>query len=82
MVAVGAALVLFMGFFFHAVRGRMVAQAGGAWSRAAVVIDLAIASALTIADRPDWSLLFYYVVALAASVFRARGTSWPCRSRP
>jgi two-component system, NarL family, sensor histidine kinase DesK len=28
-------------------------------------VDIAIATALTIADRPDWSLLFYYVVALA-----------------
>jgi two-component system sensor histidine kinase DesK len=64
VIAVGAALVVFMGFFFHAVRGRMVAKPTPLIARA-VVVDAVIASALTIADRSDWSLLFYYVVALA-----------------
>ena len=32
----------------------------------AYVIDLAIAGALTVADRPDWNLLFFYVVAMGA----------------
>ena len=32
----------------------------------AYVIDLAIAGTLTVADRPDWNLLFFYVVAMGA----------------
>jgi len=64
VIAVGVALVVFMGFFFHAVRGRMVIKPAPLVARA-VAIDAVIASALTIADRSDWSLLFYYVVALA-----------------
>ena len=32
----------------------------------AYVIDLAIAAALTLVDRPDWNLLFFYVVAMGA----------------
>jgi two-component system sensor histidine kinase DesK len=64
VIAVCAALVVFMGFFFNAVRGRLVAKPAALVARA-VVVDAAIAAALTIADRSDWSLLFYYVVALA-----------------
>jgi two-component system sensor histidine kinase DesK len=63
VAAVLVALVVFMGFFFRAIRGRMVPQPLEVVVRA-VVIDAAIATALTIADRPDWSLLFYYVIAL------------------
>jgi two-component system, NarL family, sensor histidine kinase DesK len=64
VAVVAVALVAFMALFFNAIRGREVAKplAVVAW---AVVLDLAIAAALTIADRSDWSLLFYYVVALA-----------------
>jgi two-component system sensor histidine kinase DesK len=61
-----AALVVFLGFFFYAIRGRMVPKPPALVARA-FVVDLAIAAALTIADRPDWSLLFYYVVALAGT---------------
>ena len=32
----------------------------------AYVIDLVIAGTLTVADRPDWNLLFFYVVAMGA----------------
>jgi two-component system sensor histidine kinase DesK len=57
------ALVAFLAIFFVAIRGRMVPKAPAMVARA-FVADLAIATALTIADRPDWSLLFYYVVAI------------------
>ena len=59
-----AAVVVFLGFFFHAVRGRQLEPKPPAVIARAFLVDLAIASALTIADRPDWSLLFYYVVAI------------------
>jgi two-component system sensor histidine kinase DesK len=68
VVALVAALVVFLGVFFHAIRGR-------GWPKPlpvvvrAFVVDMAIAIALTIADRPDWSLLFYYVVALGGIRF-------------
>ena len=65
MILVCAALAVFMGLFFHAVRGRMVPQPAPVIARA-VVLDAMIAAALTVADRSDWSLLFYYVVALGA----------------
>jgi two-component system, NarL family, sensor histidine kinase DesK len=52
-----------MGFFFHAVRGRMHPKPPGVIARA-YAVDLAIASALTIANRSDWILLFYYAVAM------------------
>ena len=64
IVAVGTALVVFMGFFLHAIRGRLHPKPPAVVARA-YLADLAIASALTIADRPDWNLLFYYVVAMA-----------------
>jgi two-component system, NarL family, sensor histidine kinase DesK len=64
VAAVGAALVVFMALFFNAVRGRMVSRPAPVVARA-VVIDAAIATALTVGDRSDWSLLFYYVIALA-----------------
>jgi two-component system, NarL family, sensor histidine kinase DesK len=63
VVVVTAALLVCLGFFFHAVRGRMVPKPTSVVA-IAVLLDLAIASALTIADRTDWNLLFYYVVAL------------------
>jgi two-component system, NarL family, sensor histidine kinase DesK len=63
LVAVAAALVVFFTLFFHAVRGRMAPKPVGVVARA-YLVDLGIAAALTIADRPDWSLLFYYVVAM------------------
>jgi two-component system sensor histidine kinase DesK len=65
LVAVGAALVVFFAFFFQAVRGRMHPKPPAVVARA-YVIDLAIAGALTVADRPDWNLLFFYVVAMGA----------------
>jgi two-component system, NarL family, sensor histidine kinase DesK len=58
-----AAIVAFLGFFFHAIRGRMTPRPTRVIARA-YAVDLTIAAALTIADRPDWSLLFYYVIAL------------------
>ena len=70
-----------MGFFFHAVRGRMVAKPAAGGRARGRGRRRASPARSPIADRPDWSLLFYYVVALAASAFRARGTSWPCRPR-
>jgi two-component system sensor histidine kinase DesK len=60
-----AAVVVFMGFFFHGVRGRMNFKPPAVVARA-YLVDLAIAAVLTIADRPEWNLLFYYVVALGA----------------
>jgi two-component system sensor histidine kinase DesK len=63
IVGVLAALLVFMGFFFHAIRGRMSPKPPAVIARA-LVVDLAIAATLTVADRPDWNLLFYYVVAL------------------
>jgi two-component system sensor histidine kinase DesK len=63
VLAVVAALVVFLGVFFRAIRGRMVPRPPAMIARA-YVVTLAIATALTIADRPDWDLLFYYVAAL------------------
>ena len=60
---VAAAVVAFMALFFHGVRGRGVPRPVPVVVRDYLAM-LAIATALTIADRPDWSLLFYYVVAL------------------
>jgi two-component system sensor histidine kinase DesK len=63
VVAVTVAVAGFLLVFLWAIRGRSVpkppAVVGGAY-----VVLLAIAAALTIADRPEWSLLFYYAVAL------------------
>jgi two-component system, NarL family, sensor histidine kinase DesK len=64
VAVVALALVAFMALFFNAIRGREIAKPPAVVALA-VVIDLAIATALTIADRSDWSLLFYYIVALA-----------------
>ena len=66
-VVVGA-VVLFLGLFIHAIRGRTAPKPPAVIARA-FAVDLAIASALTVADRPDWSLLFYYVVALGGTRF-------------
>ena len=74
LVAVGAALVVFAFFFFQAVRGRMDPKPPALVARA-YVIDLAIAAALTLFDRPDWNLLFFYVVAMGALRLPRRGTS-------
>jgi two-component system sensor histidine kinase DesK len=65
LVAVAAALVVFFGFFFQAVRGRMHPKPPAVVARA-YVVDLVIAGTLTVADRPEWNLLFYYVVAMGA----------------
>jgi two-component system sensor histidine kinase DesK len=65
LVAVAAALVVFFAFFFHAVRGRMEPRPPAVVARA-YAVGLAIAGTLTIADRPDWNLLFFYVVAMGA----------------
>jgi two-component system sensor histidine kinase DesK len=64
VIAVAAAVGAFLVVFLRAIRGRSVPKPPAVVARAWVVL-LAIAAALTIADRPDWSLLFYYVVALA-----------------
>jgi len=63
VVVVLGALVAFLAIFFVAVRGRMIPRPPAVVARA-FLADLAIAAALTIADRPEWSLLFYYVVAI------------------
>jgi two-component system sensor histidine kinase DesK len=68
VVVVVGALVVFLGLFFQGIRGRMTPRPTSVIARA-YVIDLSIAAALTIADRPDWNLLFYYVVALAGTRF-------------
>jgi two-component system, NarL family, sensor histidine kinase DesK len=65
LVAVAAALVAFFAFFFQAVRGRMHPKPPAVVARA-YAINLVIAGTLTVADRPDWNLLFYYVVAMGA----------------
>jgi two-component system, NarL family, sensor histidine kinase DesK len=57
------ALVVFLAIFLFAIRGRMKPKPPALIAKA-YVVDLAIATALTIADRPDWNLLFYYVVAI------------------
>jgi two-component system sensor histidine kinase DesK len=64
-VAVIAAMLVFIVVFMHGVRGRAIPQPPLVVARA-YVICLAIASTLTIADRQDWGLLFYYAVALGA----------------
>src|SRR5262245_35238315 len=63
VVAVAAANVLFLVVFLWGIRGRSVPRPPWVVGRAYVVL-LAIAATLTIADRPDWNLLFYYVAAL------------------
>jgi two-component system sensor histidine kinase DesK len=45
------------------VRGRLTPRPASLVARS-YVIDLAIAGTLTVVDRPEWNLLFYYVVAL------------------
>jgi two-component system sensor histidine kinase DesK len=65
VAAVAAAVILFIVVFMHAVRGRAIPQPPAVVARG-FVLTLAIASALTIADRQDWGLLFYYSVALGA----------------
>jgi two-component system sensor histidine kinase DesK len=65
VVAVAAALVVFFALFFQAVRGRMHPRPPAVVARA-YVAGLAIAATLTVADRPDWNLLFFYVVAMGA----------------
>jgi two-component system sensor histidine kinase DesK len=63
IVVVLTALVVFLAIFLVAIRGRMKPKPPALIARA-YVADLAIATALTIGDRPEWNLLFYYVVAI------------------
>jgi two-component system sensor histidine kinase DesK len=65
VAAVAAALVVFFAFFFQAVRGRLHPRPPAVVARA-YVVDMVIAGALTVFDRPEWNLLFYYVVAMGA----------------
>jgi two-component system sensor histidine kinase DesK len=65
LVAVIAAMVVFILVFLHGVRGRAIPRPPLVVARA-YVICLAIAGILTVADRQDWGLLFYYAVALGA----------------
>jgi two-component system, NarL family, sensor histidine kinase DesK len=60
-----AAVVVFLGLFFHAVRGRELQPKPAPVIVRAYLAEMAIASALTVADRPEWNLLFYYAVAVA-----------------
>jgi two-component system sensor histidine kinase DesK len=59
----GGAVLAFLGAFTVGIRGRGRPAPAGVVARVAV-IDTAIAAALTIADKPDWSFLFYFVVSL------------------
>jgi two-component system, NarL family, sensor histidine kinase DesK len=63
VIAVAAAVLVFLVVFMKAIRGRSVPKSPRVVAGAYVVL-LVIAAVLTIADRPDWDLLFYYVVAL------------------
>jgi two-component system sensor histidine kinase DesK len=65
VVIVFAALVAFMAIFLVAIRGR-TAPRPPAFIARAYVADLAIATGLTIGDRPEWNLLYYYVAAIGA----------------
>jgi two-component system response regulator DesR len=65
VAAVATALVVFFAFFFQAVRGRLHPRPPAVVARA-YVVDMVIAGALTVFDRPEWNLLFYYVVAMGA----------------
>jgi two-component system, NarL family, sensor histidine kinase DesK len=65
LAAVVAAVLVFMAIFVHAVRGRGTPQPPVVVGRA-FVVQLVIAGGLTIADRKDWGLLFYYSAALGA----------------
>ncbi|MEN3282129.1 MAG: two-component system, NarL family, sensor histidine kinase DesK [Solirubrobacteraceae bacterium] len=65
LVAVIAAMVVFIVVFMHAIRGRAYPQPPAVVLRAYVLM-LAIAATLTVADRKDWGLLFYYAIALGA----------------
>jgi two-component system, NarL family, sensor histidine kinase DesK len=65
LIAVVAAVVVFIIVFMRGVRGRAIPQPPAVVARAYVGC-LAIAGTLTIADRKDWGLLFYYAVALGA----------------
>jgi two-component system sensor histidine kinase DesK len=65
LIAVIAAMVVFIVVFMHAVRGRAIPRPPAVVARGFVLL-LAIAGTLTIADRTDWGLLFYYAVALGA----------------
>jgi hypothetical protein len=60
-----ASVVVFLGLFFHAVRGRDLQPKPTPVIVRAYLAEMAIASALTVADRPEWNLLFYYAVAVA-----------------
>jgi two-component system sensor histidine kinase DesK len=63
VIAVAAAVLVFLGVFLWGIRGRSVPRPPWVVARAYIVL-LVIAAALTIADRSEWSLLFYYVAAL------------------
>jgi two-component system sensor histidine kinase DesK len=65
VAAVAASVLAFIVVFMHAVRGRAIPRPPVVVARGFVVM-LAIAGTLTIADRKDWGLLFYYAVALGA----------------
>jgi two-component system, NarL family, sensor histidine kinase DesK len=63
IVVVLTTLVVFLAIFLVAIRGRMKPKPPALIAQA-YAADLAIATALTIGDRPEWNLLFYYVVAI------------------
>jgi two-component system sensor histidine kinase DesK len=65
VAAVAASILVFIAVFMHGVRGRAIPRPPAVVARAFVLM-LVIAGALTIADRQDWGLLFYYAVALGA----------------
>ena len=65
LVAVVAALLVFMAVFVQGVRGRAIPRPPLVVARS-FAICLVVAGTLTVADRQDWGLLFYYAVALGA----------------
>jgi len=65
LVAVIAAMLVFFVVFMHAIRGRAIPRPPVVVARG-FVLTLAIAGTLTVVDRKDWGLLFYYSMALGA----------------
>jgi two-component system, NarL family, sensor histidine kinase DesK len=62
------AVLAFYVSFFYAVRGRGMGRPAAVVARSWLVC-MAIAVTLTVADQPDWNLLFFYVVALGGLRF-------------
>lgn len=68
LIVAVAAFAVFMTTVVYAIRGGGISKPVGVIARV-WAFDIAIAVALTVADRSDWSLLFYYVLALGGIRF-------------